>query len=60
MEKLGVVLNGYGKTPQHKTVASWHRRGVIGALVKVDSLIKRDRWSRMAMLSRPECEPVAV
>ena len=33
---------------------------VVRALVKADGPIKRDSWSRIAMLRRPECEPVTV
>ena len=33
---------------------------VVRALVKADGPMKRDSWSGMAMLRRPECEPVAV
>ena len=33
---------------------------MIGALVKADGPIKRDSWSGMAMLQRPECEAATV
>ena len=33
---------------------------VVRALVKADGPIKRDSWSRIAMLRRTECDPVTV
>ena len=59
MEKLRVVFKGYGKALQARG-GGGIRGGVIGALVKADGPIKRDSWSEMAMLRRPECEPVTV
>ena len=61
MEKLRVVFKGYGKTLQARgcgVVVS--AEDVVGALVKADGPIKRDSWSGMAMLRRPEYEPVVV
>ena len=61
MEKLRVVFKGYGKTLQARgcgVVVS--AEDVVGALVKADGPIKRDSWSGIAMLRRPECEPVTV
>ena len=61
MEKLRVVFKGYGKAFQAGSggvVVS--AEDVARALVKADGPIKRDSWSGIAMLRRPECEPVAV
>ena len=61
MEKLRVVFNGYGKAFEAGNggvVVS--TEDVVRALVKADGPMKRDNWSGMAMLRRPECEPVAV
>ena len=61
MEKLRVVFKGCGKAIQARgggIVAS--AEDVVGALMKADGPIKRDSWSGMAMLRRPECEPVTV
>ena len=61
MEKLRVVFKGYGKAFQARrcgVVVS--AEDVVGALVKADGPIKRDIWSGMAVLRRPECEPVTV
>ena len=61
MEKLGVVFKRYGKALQARdggVVVS--AEDVVGALVKADGPIKRDSWSGMAVLRRPECEPVTV
>ena len=61
MEKLRVVFKGYGKVFQARSggvVVS--AEDVVGALVKADGPMKRDSWSAMVMLRRPECEPVTV
>ena len=61
MEKLRVVFKGYGKAFQAGSggvVVS--AEDVVRALMKADGPIKRDSWSGMAMLRRPECEPVTV
>ena len=61
MEKLRVVFKWYGK--------AFRARGggvvvfaedVVGALVKADGPIKRDSWFGMAMVRRPECQPLTV
>ena len=59
MEKLRVVFKGYGKAFQAGSggvVVS--AEDVVRALMKADGPIKRYSWSGMAMLRRPECEPV--
>ena len=59
MEKLRVVCKGYGKAFQAGSggvVVS--AEDVVRALVKADGPMKRDSWSGMAMLRRPECEAV--
>ena len=61
MNKLRVVIKGYGKAFQAGSggvVVS--AEDVVRALVKADGPIKRDSWSGIAMLRRPECEPVTV
>ena len=61
MEKLRVVFKGYGKAVQARgdgVVVS--PEDVVGALVKADGPTKRNSWSGMAMLRRPEYEPVTV
>ena len=61
MEMIRVVFKGYGKALQARdgdVVVS--AEDVVGALVKADGPIKRDSWSGIAMLRRPECEPVTV
>ena len=61
MEKLRVVFKGYGKAIQAGSggvVVS--AEVVVRALVKADGPIKRDSWSGIVMLRRPECEPVTV
>ena len=59
MEMRRVVFKGYGKALQARgggVVVS--AEDVVGALVKADGPIKRDSWSGMVMLRRPECELV--
>ena len=59
MEKLRVVFKGYGEAFQAGSggvVVS--AEDVVRALVKADGPIKRDSWSGLAMLRRPECEAV--
>ena len=61
IENLRVVFEGYAKALQARgdgVVVS--AADVAGALVKADSPTKRDVWSGMATLRRPECEPVTV
>ena len=61
MEKLRVVFKGYRRAFQDRSggvVVS--AEDVVRALVKADGPIKRDSWSGIAMLRRPECEPVTV
>ena len=61
MEKLRVVFKGYEKAFQARrggVVVS--AEDVARALVKDDGPIKRDSWSGIEMLRRPECEPVMV
>ena len=61
MEKRRVVFKGYGKALQARdggVVVS--AEDVVGALVKADGPKKRDSWSGMTMLWRPECEQVTV
>ena len=61
MVKLRVVFKGYGKALQARgggVVVS--AEDVVGTLVKADCPIKLDRWSGMAVLRCPECEPVTV
>ena len=56
-----MVFKGYGKAFQAGSggvVVS--AEDVVRALMKADGPIKRDSWSGMAMLRRPECEPVTV
>ena len=61
MEKLGVVFKRYGKALQARDGGVVvPAEDVVGALVKADGPIKRDSWSEMAMLRRPECEPATV
>ena len=61
MEKLRVVFKGYGKTLQARGGGvGVSTEDVFGALVKADGPIKRDKWSGVAVLRRPECEPVTV
>ena len=55
MEKLRVVFKRYGKALQPRgggVVVS--AEDVLGAPVEADGPIKRDSWSGMAMLRRPE------
>ena len=61
MEKLRVVFEGCGKALQARgggVVVS--AEDVVGVLVKADGPIKRDSWGGMAVLRRPEGEPVTV
>ena len=61
METLRVVLKGCGEALQAQdggVVVS--AEDVVGALAKADGPIKRETWSGMAVLRRPECEPVMV
>ena len=61
METLRVVLKGCGEALQAQdggVVVS--AEDVVGALAKADGPIKREIWSGMAVLRRPECEPVMV
>ena len=61
MEKLRVVFKGYGKAfyaGSGGVVVS--AEDVVRALAKAGGPMKRDSWSGMAMLRRPECEPVTV
>ena len=61
METLRVVLKGCGEALQALdggVVVS--AEDVVGALAKADGPIKRETWSGMAVLRRPECEPVMV
>ena len=61
MEKLREVFKGYGKAFQARSggvVVS--AEDVVRSLVKADGPMKRECWSGMAMLRRPECEPVTV
>ena len=61
MGKLRVVFKEYGKALQARgggVVVSVE--DVVGALVKANGPIKRDSASGIAMLRRPECEPVTV
>ena len=61
MEKLRVAFKGYEKAFQARSggiVVS--AEDVVRALVKADGPMKRHSWSGMAMLRRPECEPVTV
>ena len=61
MAMLRVVFKGYGKALQAQgggVVVS--AEDVLRTLVKAGGPMKRDRWSGMAMLRRPECEPVTV
>ena len=61
MGKLRVVFQGYGKALQARGGGvAVSAEDAVGALVKADGPIKRDCWSGMAMLRRPECEPVTV
>ena len=61
MVMLRVVFKGCGEPLQARgggVVVS--AEDVVGALVKADGPIKRDRWSGMAVLRHPECEPVTM
>ena len=61
MEKLREVFKGYGKAFQARSggvVGS--AENVVRVLVKADGPVKRDSWSGMAMLRRPECEAATV
>ena len=61
MENVRAVFKRYGKAFQARSggvVVS--AEDVVRALVKADGPIKRDSWSGIAMLRRPECEPVTV
>ena len=61
MEKLRAVFKGYGKAFQARrggVVES--AEDVVRVLVKADGPVKRDSWSGMAMLRRPECEAATV
>ena len=61
MEKLKVVFKEDGKAFQAGSggvVVS--AEDVVRALVKADGPMKRDSWSGMAMLRRPEFEAVTV
>ena len=58
---LWVVFKGCGEVLQARgggVVVS--AEDVVGALVNADGPIKRDRWSEMVVLRRPECEPVTM
>ena len=57
---LRVVFKGYGKALQARDGVVVSSEHALGALVKADGPIKRDSWFRMAVLRRPECEPVTV
>ena len=61
MEMIRLVFKGNGKALQARdggVVVS--AEDVVGTLVEADCVIKRDIWSGMEMLRRPECEPVTV
>ena len=61
MENVRAVFKRYGKAFQARSggvVVS--AEDVVRALVKADGPMKRNSWSGMAMLRRPECEPVTV
>ena len=55
METFRVVLNGGGEAPQPRGVGVVVSvEDVLGALVKADDPIKRDRWSATAVFGHPE------
>ena len=61
MENVRAVFKRYGKAFQARSggvVVS--AEDVVRALVKADGPMKRNSWSGMAMLRRPECEPGTV
>ena len=61
MEKPRVVFKGYGKALQARGVGVVvSAEDVEGTLVKAGGPIKRDSWSGVAVLRRPECELVTV
>ena len=61
METFRVVLNGGGEAPQPRGVGVVVSvEDVLGALVKADDPIKRDRWSATAVFGHPEGEPLTL
>ena len=60
-KKLRLVYKGYGEASQARSGGVMvSAEDVVRALVKADGPIKRNSWSRMAMLRHPENEQVTV